>query len=229
MSNFFTVQIDTINRAEALNFLAYKGEPTENLSAVMDKCEKRLLAAVRGKFTFRVFDISPCEDGISLSGSTMKLTGHDISSLLEGCTKAALICATAGADVDKLIRAAQVSDMAEAVVIDAMAGCAVESVCDAAEEKIRAEYPAMFMTWRYSPGYGDLPITLQKQFLDVTNASRLIGLCTNDSFVLNPKKSVTAIVGLSDKPLNKKKQGCTSCALRESCNFRKKGLRCYYD
>lgn len=229
MSNFFTVQIDTINRAETLNFLAYKGEPTKNLSAVMDKCEERLLAAVRGKFAFRVFDILPCRDGITLRGSTMKLTGRDISSLLEGCTKAALICATAGADADKLIRAAQVSDMAEAVVIDAMAGCAVESVCDAAEDKIRAEYPHMFMTWRFSPGYGDLPITLQKQFLDVTNASRLIGLCTNDSFVLNPKKSVTAIVGLSDKPLNKKKQGCASCALRESCNFRKKGLRCYYD
>ena len=61
MSNFFTVQIDTINRAEALNFLAYKGEPDENLSALMDNSEKRLLASVRGKFIFRVFDILPCE------------------------------------------------------------------------------------------------------------------------------------------------------------------------
>ncbi|MGN0552406.1 MAG: methionine synthase [Oscillospiraceae bacterium] len=223
-----TVKIEAINRAEALRYLAAGGStPDENLSALMDICEEKLTAAAKGKYIYRVFDIAENSgEKVVLDGCTLTMTGKDICSHLAGCEKAVLLCATVGSDVDVLIRREQISDMAAAVVIDAMAGCAIEQVCDNAEEDIRKSFPDMNMTWRFSPGYGDLPIDCQKKFVEVVNAGRTIGLNVTDSFIMIPRKSVTAVIGLSAEPIEKKRRGCAVCSMRERCEFRKRGSRC---
>ncbi|MGN0599076.1 MAG: methionine synthase [Oscillospiraceae bacterium] len=223
-----TVKIDPINREEALRYLAAGGStPDENLSALMDSCEEKLLAAVRGKFTFRVFDIEKItDDEVILADSELVLSGKDISRHLSSCTKAVLLAATIGGEVDRLIRTEQISDMASAVVIDAMAGCAIEQVCDLAEEAVRKSFPDMNMTWRFSPGYGDMPISCQKKFVDSVNAAREIGLNVSENFIMIPRKSVTAVIGLSEEPIEKKRRGCAVCSMRERCEFHKRGSRC---
>lgn len=45
-------------------------------------------------------------------------------------------------------------------------------------------------------GYGDFPLTGQKQFLDILDAGRRIGVCVNSGMTLVPTKSVTCIIGL---------------------------------
>ena len=117
-------------------------------------------------------------------------------------------------------------DMAKAVIADAFAGAAVEQVMNEAEKLIKAEFPGKYFTWRYSPGYGDFPIEIQKQLLDVLDAPRKIGLCTSDSRMLAPVKSVTAVMGVSDAPLPARKRGCVTCNMRQRCQFRKRGLHC---
>lgn len=222
------IKPENISRSDALRWLGVKGTPDEKLTALMDSCEKKLLEAVNGRFVYRVFDIAS-DDGfkLKLDGCSLELTGRDVCEHLKGCEKAALLCATIGADADRLIRFEQAADMASAVVMDAMAGCAVEQVCDTAEKAVAESMPHMFMTWRFSPGYGDLPIELQSGFLDVLNAQRTIGVYTNESNILTPRKSVTAIIGLSSDEIEKKRAGCTVCRLKESCIFRQKGTRCY--
>lgn len=223
-----TVKIEVINRSEALRYLAAGGStPDENLTALMDICEEKLIAAAKGKYIYRVFDIAENSgERVVLNGCTLEMTGKDICSHLSGCEKAVLLCATIGSDVDVLIRREQVSNMAAAVVIDAMSGCAIEYICDKAEEDIRKSFPDMNMTWRFSPGYGDLPIDCQKKFVEVVNAGRTIGLNVNESFIMIPRKSVTAVIGLSAEPIEKKRRGCAVCSMRERCEFRKRGSRC---
>lgn len=48
---------------------------------------------------------------------------------------------------------------------------------------------------RYSPGYGDLPLTNQKIIFDILNLERL-GLRITERFMLVPEKSVIAIAGV---------------------------------
>ena len=52
------------------------------------------------------------------------------------------------------------------------------------------------MTPRFSPGYGDLPIELQRDFLTLLDASRKIGLTATESSMLVPSKSITALIGI---------------------------------
>ena len=82
------------------------------------------------------------------------------------------------------------------------------------------------MTFRFSPGYGDYPIELQKDFLRILDAQRKIGLTVNDNFMLVPTKSVTAVLGLSKNPIEQKKRGCAVCNMRDKCKYRRNGEHC---
>jgi hypothetical protein len=49
---------------------------------------------------------------------------------------------------------------------------------------------------RFSPGYGDLPLELQRDIFRLLEPSRRIGVVLNDSLLMSPSKSVTAIIGI---------------------------------
>jgi cobalamin-dependent methionine synthase I len=49
---------------------------------------------------------------------------------------------------------------------------------------------------RFSPGFGDLPLTVQAEILGLLDAGRRMGITLSDSFLMAPSKSVTAIIGL---------------------------------
>jgi 5-methyltetrahydrofolate--homocysteine methyltransferase len=136
------------------------------------------------------------------------------------------MCATLGAEIDKLIRISQISDMAKAVVLDSFSSVAIEQVCSKVDELLAEKYEGMNMTFRFSPGYGDYPIELQKDFLRILDAPRKIGLTTNENYLLMPTKSVTAVLGLSKSPIERKKRGCAICNMRGKCQFRRNGEHC---
>ena len=122
--------------------------------------------------------------------------GQDIQRHLEGCDKAA------------------------------MASTAIEQVCTQVDEIIAAQNPERFMTFRFSPGYGDYPISLQRDFLRLLDAPRKIGLSLSESCLLVPAKSVTAVAGLSASPVPRRKRGCAVCNLKMTCQYRRNGEHC---
>ncbi len=220
------MKIESVDRKEALRYLSCNDENAAASMPVIDECEKELLAVLNPKFTYRYFDISLQENEAAVNGARLTLRGSDIVHHLEKCTGVYLIAATLGPEADRLIRRYQVTDMAKAVIADAFASAAVEQVCAEAEEQIRKAEPGRYFTWRYAPGYGDFDIQIQKSFLDVLDAPRKIGLCTSDSRMLVPIKSVTSVMGVSDSPLPEKVRGCVTCTMRERCQFRKRGFHC---
>lgn len=211
------ITLEKLNRNEAIRYLGGAGiQLNKQMQSLMDECEKEVLEKAVPKFRYIELDL-PCDEIMG---------GNDIANHLEGCEKAILMCATLGADIDKLIRISQVSDMAKAVVLDSLSSVAVEQVCNNVDEIIAEKYAGYNMTFRFSPGYGDYPISLQQDFLRMLDAPRKIGLTTNDNFLLMPTKSVTAVLGLSKNPIERKKRGCAICNMRGKCRFRKNGEHC---
>ena len=98
--------------------------------------------------------------------------------------------------MDALLRRTQLADLSRCLVLESCATAAIEEVCDRAEGLIAAEFPGKSLTSRFSPGYGDLPVTVQGEFLALLDAPRRIGLCATGSSILTPRKSVTAVLGL---------------------------------
>jgi 5-methyltetrahydrofolate--homocysteine methyltransferase len=219
------IKIEQIDREQALRYMSYKGGAISDTAlSELEECERKLLETIRPVCVYRVFRINgffplALENGLVLEGK-------DLSEHLEGCEYAALFAATVGADVDMLIRRLQITDMAKSVMTDALASAAAEQAADLAEEEIRKSLPGKFFTWRYSPGYGDLPLTVQPKLLNVLNAGKTAGIVLQKENMMSPMKSVTAVIGISEDPVEKKRMGCAECRSFEGCSLRRKGLHC---
>ena len=221
------IELGQLNRQEARRYMGHGGaEPDDRLLALIEQCEREVLDAAQPRFVYRVCEIENESSGVAVKGTNLVLTGNSIREHLSGCERAVLMAVTVSAGIDRLIRIAQLEDMAKAVVIDSLASVAVEQACDRAEEIIRTENPGYYQTFRFGLGYGDLPVSLQGAFLNVLNAPKQIGLNVSASDMLTPTKSVTAVIGLSREPVSAKARGCQTCSMRDTCKFRQKGGRC---
>lgn len=216
----------TPNIHEALRYL---GVPDPAPAAVREQAERvaqRLCSALRPRWVWRVFPLERTEAGFALSGAAVTLTGDTARTMLVQCHSAALLACTLGAEFDALLRSEQARDMSDAAVLDALGSAYVEAGCGGAEQEIAARLPGRFLTDRFSPGYGDLPLALQSTLCALLDTPRRLGVTVGESFLMNPCKSVTAVIGLSDTPQPARVRGCGYCTMRETCQFRKEGTTC---
>lgn len=218
-----TIIIEDINFNEALRYLGY-GEhiPDEKTGELLCLCGKQLKQAMEGKFIYKVFDLKEGQ----IPNSMFKFEGHAIAEHLKNCEKVMFLCATLSGGVDLLLRKKQVTGMAEAIITDSLASAVIEQVCDKAEEMILKDFAEYEHTWRFGPGYDDFPLSTQKQFLNLLDAQKRIGVCVNDSMMLTPTKSVTCVIGLGHNLQVSSKKSCDFCGLKDRCQFRKKGNYC---
>ena len=157
---------------------------------------------------------------LSLEG--LILPGQDISALMQGCSEAVVCAVTVGLGVDSLIARTQVSDMARAVIMDACASTAVENICNNFEQDLREALKSegLYLTDRFSPGYGDLPLEVQKDIASFLNTQRRIGLIVSENYMMTPVKSVTFAAGISGREVRLRNSKCEFCSRRETCGCR---------
>ena len=211
-----------ISRDEALRYLGVRGAPDARLSADLARCEAELLAAARPRVCWRGF--RRAEDG-TLEGTSFRPEGRDIAAWLDGSDQVILMAATLGAETELLLRRAQGRDMADAMLLDALASAAVENVCDNLCADLAAEFAPKRLTGRFSPGYGDFPLSQQSALCAVLNVNRLLGVTLTPGGLLIPQKSVTAVLGVTDRSAVMR-GGCDACGLSDRCGYRKEGLSC---
>ena len=138
------------------------------------------------------------------------------------------LAVTLGPGVDAQIRRAGVGDIAAGVASDALGSALAEQAADAAEAELRqwAAKEGKYLTGRFSPGYGDWDIAVQPLVANALDTVRRAGLCVTDTNLMTPRKSVTAILGVSDHPVKGHLAGCGHCVLRTRCEYRKRGKTC---
>lgn len=211
---------------EVLRYLGVREEPEEALRAQVVQAATRLTETLSPRYVYRVFDLERRPRGFALAGTPMVLAGATAERMLAGSHKAALLACTLGARFDQLLLAAQARDMAQAVILDACGGAWVEAGCDAAQAEIAGRFPQAYLTDRFSPGYGDLDLDLQGELCALLDAPRRLGLHVTESSMLNPVKSVTAVIGIAHTPQPARVRGCEFCAMRGTCAIRKEGKHC---
>ena len=212
--------------AETLRYLGVRGPAPESLRREASDTASELQRALRPRYVYALFALRPDENSFRLGEAGVILRGNSVRTMLQECDEAVLLLCTLGAGFDNRLRAAQARNMSRAVILDACGSAFVESGCDAAERELSECFPGRFLTDRFSPGYGDVSLSLQRDICGLLNASRRLGVCVTDSMTLNPAKSVTAIIGLSDRPQRARIRGCAFCAMRETCELRKSGAKC---
>lgn len=212
-----------IKKEEVLRYLGYKGQEIDcNLDLKIESLILESKNLFRERVAFREFYILKEDGEIKLKDTNIKLKGKDIYNLLKDSDRCILIAVTLGNDIEKKIRLYSKTDLTSSVILDACATAGVESLCDNLEENLKEEFlnENENFTFRYSPGYGDLSLSIQKDFIEILDCKRRLGLNLSEHLILFPRKSVTAILGITKEKL-KVKRNCKNCNNYDRCIYRK--------
>ena len=190
---------ESIDIRQAARYFGARGEADSATLTLLEKCAAPLLAAATPRAVWLEADV-------------------------ESLTQAV----TVGPGVDGQIRRAGVGDIAAGVASDAIGSVLAEQAADAAEAELRqwAAEQDKYLTGRFSPGYGDWPIGVQPLVAAALDTARRAGLCVTENDLMTPRKSVTALLGLSDHPVKGRLAGCGHCVLNTRCEYRKRGKTC---
>lgn len=176
-----------IDRREILRYAGVRGEAPE-IEKILDSC----LSEIEDKLTYKVcyseYPVIFKENSIDLGFA--EISSSALRKHLDGCEKIILFAATVGIEIDRLIaRYASVSPT-KSLLFQALGAERIEALCDL--------FNSGYGGPRFSPGYGDLPLELQKDIFAALDCPRKIGLSLNESLLMSPSKSVTAIIGVKN-------------------------------
>lgn len=207
--------------ADRHEILRYAGVRTESpdLGPLMESVLNEAEPVLQGRVCWQQFSIvrkdSILDLGFAETGS------RDLIRHLDGCDQIILFGATIGLPLDRLISKYSALSPARALMLQAVGTERIEGLCDIfcgmLQQKVRET--GLEIRSRFSPGYGDLPLDIQKDIFRVLECSRTIGLTLNESLIMSPSKSVTAIVGLGKPCCSSHRSGCSQCS-KTDCVYR---------
>ena len=215
-----------IDRAEALRYLGYRDQ---RIDGITDNLIEESIIEVKNnintKSIYKEFEINVLEDKVIFKDSEFQLKGNSIVEHLKDSQACILLALTLGHSIDRLIRYYEKINMAKTIIIDACASATIEGFAENICEDLAKEYKerGKNLTSRFSPGYGDLNIGIQGDFLNLLDASRSIGITATSHNILIPRKSITAIVGVGNNKVDNDELRCKSCNKYPDCNFVKRG------
>ena len=186
-------------------------EPTEEIMALAEECMVECENALSYKVCYMELPVSINDDEIDFSAMTVK--SKALAKNLSGCHSVIMFAATVGLELDRLIAKYGRISPSKALILQAIGAERIESLCNTFNSEFKHTRP------RFSPGYGDFPLDAQRDIFRILDCPRKIGLSLNESLLMSPSKSVTAIIGLSDCDSKHDTNKCKQCN-KKDCSFR---------
>lgn len=190
--------------------LRYAGckEADETITALLDTCLEQAREVLVYAVCYREFSVTV--KGDTCDFDVFSIASKRLADTLRGCQRVVLFAATVGVGMDRLIAKYGHISPAKALLLQAIGTERVEALCDTFCADIANAHGLQPCT-RLSPGYGDIPLSLQADIFRVLDCNKHIGLSLGDSLLISPSKSVTAFVGLTTQNETKIKSKCQSC------------------
>ncbi len=139
-------------------------------------------------------------------GQTVKIDGGDVlvsaklAAMLNNCSHVLLFAVTAGAEISEAAnRATADGRLSDAVIFDAVGSETADGAAEWVQNYLRQQLRPQGLrveARRFSPGYGGFELAQQELFFRRLELAE-IGMSINESFIMSPEKSVTAVCGIT--------------------------------
>lgn len=205
-----------VNEREIWRYSGYFGMTDE-----VDEELQRLLMQVRRQLS-KELSYKVCYRRMPIEQLPFLEHSENLQKCLKGSTEVILFAATIGMELDRHILRAQRLAPTQALLMQAYGAERVECLCDVFCREISelATKEGLSCTARFSPGYGDLSLETQKEVFALLDCNRQIGISLNESLLMTPSKSVTAVFGLGACLGEKSDSKCIACG-RDNCEYRR--------
>lgn len=201
-------------KAEVLRYLDYDNQILDD---VMNKQIDHWIKESQkfpGKYAYKIYDLA--RDPLSIK-DYKAFEGNSVSYILSQSKKVILFAATLGSQFDKELQRLKYKSSTDMMIFNACGSAAIEEIVDKMVKDLEEKHP--YITPRYSPGYGDFPLTFQKDIIQLLN-DKTLGIWVNDASLMLPVKSVTGIIGVSDELMTVTYRKCDDCLQRMTCEFK---------
>ncbi len=185
------------SRSEIMRYMGCNGSNQE-LECLIDACLSESASVFSFRLVYKEFPLHISADESKIG--ELRIQSKQLSKCLSGCTEAIIFAATAGIGIDRLIMRYGRTNPSKALCLQAIGAERSEELCNTFCREIKEQYKleGKILRPRFSPGYGDLPLELQREIFRLLDCERSIGLTLNDSLLMSPTKSVTAIIGIKN-------------------------------
>ena len=192
-----------------------KDYQNDELSYIFNECVSECSNTVNFKASFMLLPLQiTCKN---IDFNVFNVNSSALSKNLSGCDNCIIFGATSGVGLDRVIdRYSQISPL-KAFICQSIGAEYIEEYCDLLCDYFKKTQNC-YTRPRFSPGYSDLSLDVQKKLFDLLSLPKSCGLTLTESLIMRPSKSVTAFVGLSDKPCSAYNK-CSQCD-RSKCEFK---------
>ena len=173
---------------DAARYLGIRGAPAGRALAVLEAAYPMAQAAARPRSLIRRAPMR-AREGVLIIGDALTIPSLDLCRLFAGAREGLALAVTLGAPLDTLVRRLMLTDSALGAAVGAVIdGLLREQAADLMQE-------GLTLSPRFSPGYGDAPLSCQGALLSWLEARR-IGISLTAGGLMLPEKSVTALIAL---------------------------------
>lgn len=152
------------------------------------------------KAVFRILDVqNQSGDRVIFQNHTICIENDKVARLLRHSSKVVFFMVTIGSSLEKALQSLlEHGDVTEGAALDAIGSETADAVADYVHHVAisnLASQNSYKITPRFSPGYGEWALTIQRDILDLCEGHR-IGISLTGSCLMQPRKSVSAVFGL---------------------------------
>ena len=170
-----------VDRREIWRYAGCRGAAGAPLEALLEECLAEALPALDYRACACAYPVVRASGALELGFAAVR--SESLAKNLAGC--------------GRVIARAQSGAPARALLLQAIGAERIEALADAVAADARADAAqrGLAVRPRFSPGYGDLPLALQREIFAALDCPRRIGLTLGGSLLMTPTKSVTALIG----------------------------------
>ena len=181
-----------------LGYKKGKTELSQRMVVLIDNAFEEAGQAMTPAGVYLAREIEKKGKTISVLGSEATLEGSSVSHLLKNAFAVLFLAVTIGPGLEnKIAHYSKEKQFEQTLILDAIGSEEAEAAANALNNHllVLARQAKLTLTRRFSPGYGDLPLQFQTQLYKELSLATL-GISIDDRFILRPKKTVTAILGI---------------------------------
>ncbi len=207
-------------KKEILRYMGHRGGASESIEALTNAVIPKVIESLSPKGCFVLESIVLKETTVFVGD--MEICSASLSKNLSGCSHGVVFALTVGNGADRLISSYSATKPAFALAASACATAAAEEYADMFCNELKNHFRQknLYLRPRFSPGYGDFSIDFQKKFIDLTEASKHLGIYLTKAMMMTPSKSITGIIGVADKNTDCPVGGCEICN-NNKCIYRR--------
>ncbi len=194
----FTIsQKDVLREFRIPEVRSLKDMPDSNVAECIKTAMDAAYTLINGKGIYRTFEVKSAEAGrVNIPESESIFFGKNIAGLLKNCSYVTLLACTIGPELEARVEELKGEKPADAYFLEIVGGWMADYMAQRLDERIEREIleSGFSRTRRYSPGYGDWNLQSQGEMVRLTQANK-IGISLTETFIMIPRKSVTAAIG----------------------------------